>query len=94
MTEPTFRIEVDDVGSFNCLKGENALKAMEKANLKLIPVGCRGGGCGVCKARVIKGRYLTRPMSAIRISPTERATGHVLCCRLMPLSDLTIITKR
>lgn len=94
MTEPIFRIEVDDFGSFDCPKGENALKAMEKANLNLVPVGCRGGGCGICKARVTEGRYLTRPMSASRISPTERVTGHVLCCRLTPLSDLKIVRKR
>lgn len=90
MTEGSFSVAVEGGGSFICTAGENALKAMERAGLTLVPVGCRGGGCGICRVRVLDGRYLTRPMSISRISPTERVTGHALCCRLLPLSDLRI----
>ena len=85
-----FRVEVGGLGAFECAAGENALAAMERARLALVPVGCRGGGCGVCRVRVISGRYLTRPMSTTRVTPAERVTGHALCCRLLPLGDLLI----
>ena len=85
-----FRVEVDGVGSIRCNPDESLLQAMERAGEGVIAVGCRGGGCGVCRVQVMTGRYLTRPMSAARVSPSERVSGYALACRLFPRGDLSV----
>lgn len=55
-----------------------------------ITVGCRGGGCGVCKVRVLEGRYSTGVMSAACVPPEEREDGIALACKLFPESDLQL----
>ncbi|MFD1691906.1 2Fe-2S iron-sulfur cluster-binding protein [Azotobacter chroococcum] len=49
-----------------------------------IPVGCRGGGCGVCKVRVVSGRFDFGAMSCRHVSADERGRGLALACRLFP----------
>lgn len=73
-----------------CTPGENLLRAMERLNLHLIPVGCRGGGCGVCRIRVRRGDYATRRMSRVHVSAADEAAGIALACCLMPQGDLEI----
>jgi ferredoxin len=63
---------------------------MEVLGGRAIPVGCRGGGCGICKIEVLSGRYRTARMSRSRISADEEARGMALACRLYPEDDLTI----
>jgi ferredoxin len=63
---------------------------MEVLGRKGIPVGCRGGGCGVCKVRVLQGVYHTRKMSRACISDEEELRGVVLACKLFPESDLRV----
>ena len=56
-----FRITIENTGEiFHCGPETNVLEAMEGALCKGIPVGCRNGGCGACKARVVEGRYVTK----------------------------------
>ena len=72
----TCRITVTAAGSefeFPCGPGDPVLSAMERQGLELIPVGCRGGGCGACKIRVLSGNYRCGPMSAAQVSPADRA---------------------
>ncbi len=73
-----------------CRPEKSVLVAMEAQRLARIPVGCRGGGCGVCKVRVISGEYRTGKMAACHITEEERQKGYVLACRLYSESDLTI----
>lgn len=75
---------------FKVPKGEPLLMAMEKLNQRAIDVGCRGGGCGLCKVKVLQGEYQTKRMSKAHISEEEAALGFALACRLMPLSDLEL----
>jgi ferredoxin len=75
---------------FICAEGENILKAMERLNRKGIPIGCRGGGCGVCRVRVVAGRYTARKMSREHVTLEEEQIGIGLACRLCPESDLTL----
>ena len=35
--------------------GENLLKAMERQNPRSAVVGCRNGGCGVCRVQLLSG---------------------------------------
>jgi ferredoxin len=55
-----------------------------------IPVGCRQGGCGVCKVQVLEGSYRVRAMSRAHVSREEQEQGRVLACCIWPTSDLRI----
>ncbi len=84
-------ILITDTGErFACTPGENLLKAMERLNRRGIPVGCRGGGCGVCKIRVRRGQYTALKMSRAHVSAEEEASGVGLACRILPTSDLEL----
>jgi len=70
--------------------GESLLCAMERQGKGCIPVGCRGGGCGLCKVRVVAGRFEHGPMSCRHVGADERRHGLALACRLFPLGDAEI----
>lgn len=70
------------------------LRGMEQTGQKGIPVGCREGGCGVCKIKVLEGSYQRHVMSRAHISIEEESEGIVLACRITPTSDLTIQTLK
>lgn len=73
-----------------CARDEKVLLALEKGAQTSVRVGCRQGGCGACRVRVISGRYTTDKMSRAHVSEAERAEGYALSCRLYPQSDLVI----
>lgn len=53
--------------------------------------GCCGGGCGICKARIISGEYeIVSRMSRVHVSLEEESAGTVLLCCVQPRSDLKI----
>lgn len=84
-----YRIEIDGTGrSYICRPGESLLKGMEISDEDPIAVGCRGGGCGVCKIHITEGEFSAKAMSKAHISEAERARGVVLACRVFPTSDL------
>ncbi|WP_293396012.1 2Fe-2S iron-sulfur cluster-binding protein [Nevskia sp.] len=76
--------------SFEVRGDEHLLCGMERLGRRGIPVGCRGGGCGVCKVQVVAGSYHTRKMSRDCVSSTEETQGYALACRLYPDTDLDI----
>ena len=88
---PRHAIHLDDTGeSFLCDESRPVLLAMEALGRTGIPVGCRGGGCGVCKVQVLSGRYVARVMSRAHVSAAEEAAGCVLACRIRPVTDLRL----
>lgn len=83
------RIHIENCNdSFVCADGLDVLRSMESLGRKGIPVGCRGGGCGVCKVRVLSGRFRTEAMSRACVSAEEQEQGYALACKLHPLDDL------
>ncbi len=76
--------------SFACWSDQNVLHAMESLGYRGIPVGCRGGGCGVCRVRVRSGQFTVRKMSRACVSEADEALGIVLACKLVPHSDLDL----
>jgi len=66
------------------------LHAMIRAAQRCIPVGCRGGGCGACRVRVLAGAYATRRMSRRHVSAADEAEQIVLACCLLPSSDIVV----
>ncbi len=75
---------------FLCSAEQQVLLAMEQSGMQSIDVGCRGGGCGMCKVRVLEGQYRTLKMSAAHVSEEEQKQGFALACRLLPDSHLVI----
>ncbi|MGO9391758.1 2Fe-2S iron-sulfur cluster-binding protein [Rhodoblastus sp.] len=77
---------------------ERVLVALERAQgfgqLKdlpfRLPVGCRRGGCGVCRMRVTSGSFHADPMSRAHVSVEEEASGLVLACCIYPRSELSL----
>lgn len=84
-------ITIEDEGqSYRCAETNTVLEGMRSLGKKGIPVGCRSGGCGVCKVKVTCGDYATRVMSREHVSAEEQAAGIVLACRIQPRSDLSL----
>lgn len=48
-------------------------------------MGCRNGGCGVCKVRAVEGQVERRKMSRAVIAAEEEQRGYALACRVYPL---------
>lgn len=91
MTKEYFRIEIMETQEvIECLPGETILLAVRKLGKKGIPLGCSGGGCGVCKIQIHAGRYETGKMSRAHISLEDLGKGIVLACKTKPLSNLRI----
>lgn len=86
-----FNVLIEETGeSFRCAPSESLLAGMERLGKKGIPVGCRGGGCGVCKVEITSGTYLKRVMSRDYVSVEDEAADRVLACRVRPSSDITL----
>ena len=87
-----FIIVIEDSGEeFACPAERNVLKAMEQLGRKGIPVGCRGGGCGVCRVQVVgDGCYRTGKMSREQVPVEDEEQGICLACKLFPEADLRL----
>ncbi|MEH6811185.1 MAG: 2Fe-2S iron-sulfur cluster-binding protein [Motiliproteus sp.] len=73
-----------------CEAGKSLLIGMEQVNADCIDVGCRGGGCGMCKIRILEGDFQTKKMSKSHIGDKDVSEGFALACRTFPSSDMAI----
>jgi ferredoxin len=86
-----YTVSIEETGeTFRCSPAESLLVGMERLGKKGIPVGCRGGGCGVCKVEITSGTYVKRVMSREYVSAEDEAADRVLACRVKPSSDITL----
>jgi len=93
-----FIITLEGHGEASGYPHERVLVALERAqgfgklrNMpRKLPVGCRRGGCGICRVRVTGGQYRSDVMSRAHISVEDEAQGVVLACCIYPLSDLSL----
>jgi ferredoxin len=76
--------------SFRCKPGQSILGAMIAAGRRAITVGCRSGGCGICRIQVIKGACTIGRMNRAVVSNADEAAGILLACKALPTSDITI----
>ncbi len=98
MTGQRFQITLEGHGVASAYEGERALVALERAqgfgkleNLpRRLPVGCRRGGCGVWRVRVLAGVYRSDLMCRSHISAEDEAARVVLACCISPRSDLSL----
>jgi len=87
-----YRISIHNTGSsFLCAEDEFILKAMMASRSGPIRYGCCGGGCGVCRMRILSGEYQkVKRMSRAHVSEIDERNGIVLLCCVQPRSNLTI----
>lgn len=85
------RIWIEDSSeSFSCPEDDTVLRAMVSQGRHAIPIGCRGGGCGVCKVEVLTGEFSAGRMSRTHVSEDDQRRGIVLACKIRPQSDLRL----
>lgn len=74
---------------FLCSSTEDVLTAARRQGVA-IPLGCRGGGCGMCKIRVTEGKF-ERGTSSVGVLPEEeRKENYSLACKTYPQGDMKI----
>ena len=69
---------------------ETLLAALGRAGLRY-RIGCRRGGCGICKLQVRLGevRY-THPIADSVLTDDDRVDGICLSCRAVPLTNIVV----
>jgi ferredoxin len=72
-----------------CRPDETVLAAVLRSGAKLL-FGCRGGGCGTCKMRLVAGAIDHGRCSAAVLPDDEKAKGAFLSCQARPLGDVTV----
>lgn len=88
----SFQVSVVDASpaAFACRADQAVLAAMAGAGQGCLQVGCRSGGCGVCRVQVIEGAYECGTMSVAQVSAADRGQGIALACQLFPRGDLRL----
>ena len=74
--------------TFACGDDEKILLAALRQGLYLRH-GCKNGGCGTCKARLVDGD-VDLPPGLMALSHDEQADGWVLLCSATPCNNCTI----
>jgi len=78
-------------GSFDASADESLLDAARDASLNL-PHSCKGGNCGACKARLLRGEIHYPHGAPLGLSDTEAAEGMILLCQAYARCDLVLET--
>ena len=87
----TYDIYVVDTGDrFSCRKSQPVLQAALCSGAASIRSGCHGGGCGICKVRVLAGEFTSGNMSRAHVEPESIERHDVLACQIYPLSNLVV----
>jgi ferredoxin len=86
---PDVTIQPDGITARSA-EDETVLGALGRAGLRY-RVGCRRGGCGICKVQLLVGeiRY-ERPIAATVLTSDERVAGICLSCRAVPITNIVI----
>jgi len=77
--------------AFGCREDEAVLRAMIHAGKGPLRQGCCGGGCGVCRMKIVSGKWEAfKNMSRAHVSGSDIENGIVLLCCVQPRGDLVI----
>jgi 3-phenylpropionate/trans-cinnamate dioxygenase ferredoxin reductase subunit len=64
--------------------GQTLLDAGLAAGIAM-PFGCRVGGCGTCRCRLLDGRVRELTETAYLLEDIELASGIILACQSVPI---------
>ena len=91
-TEPRVLISIaNSTRSFKAAADQPLLEAANDAALNL-PHSCKGGNCGACKARLLRGEIHYPNGPPLGLSVAEIADGLILLCQARARTDLSIET--
>lgn len=87
-------LTVDPEGVVVALRpGETVLECLYRHGYAY-RIGCRRGGCAVCKVDIVSGEVdYSHTIAAKVLSEEERDAGVCLTCRAVPRSDLVIALR-
>lgn len=85
----TLRFEDGATHFIQCLTGESVADAALRAKIA-IPLDCRDGVCGTCKATCESGQFVLGDYVPDALSDDEANAGHVLTCQMRPSSDCVV----
>ena len=85
-----YTITLSPVGeTLSCRPEQTVLAAILESRAS-VAFGCRGGGCGTCKMRVVAGQVDHGRCSTAVLPEEERTAGWFLSCQACARSDLTV----
>ncbi len=70
-------------------EGETVLDAAFRQGISVMH-GCKEGQCASCKSRLIEGDIELLKYSTFALPESERDTDHILLCRTLAYSDITV----
>ena len=73
----------------DCAPTETVADASYKLGIN-IPLDCRDGACGTCKAFAESGQYDGGSYIEDALTDEEAEEGYVLCCQMRPKSDCVL----
>jgi len=76
---------------FSAASNQTLLDAALDCSLNL-PHSCKGGNCGACRARLLRGEVHYPRGAPLGLSDAEAAEGLILLCQASALTDLSIET--
>jgi ferredoxin len=87
-----YQITLRDTGEFFfCADDEAVLRAMFNSGAGRLKNGCCGGGCGICRVRIVSGAWkVFKPMSSAHVKKEDIEKNIVLLCCVQPRGDLVI----
>jgi ferredoxin len=87
-----YKITVRDTDkTFDCADDQAVFLQMIQNRAGAKNHGCCGGGCGICRMRVVSGKWHPfKAMSAAHVSEEDIKNGIVLVCCVQPRSDMVV----
>lgn len=70
-------------------EGETVLDAAFRQGIAVMH-GCKEGQCSSCKSLLVEGDVELKKYSTFALPDYERESGHILLCRTLAYSDLTV----
>lgn len=91
MNRVRFKVEMINCNlDFYCYEGETILMGLERTGKDGTMIGCRQGGCGICRVQILSGEYIMSVMSCDHVTEDDKQNGIVLACRTIPTSDIKL----
>lgn len=85
-----YKVRFEPVGvEMDVAEGETVLDAAFRQGISVMH-GCKEGQCSSCKSRLIDGEIELLKYSTFALSDAERDSDHILLCKTLAFSDVTI----
>jgi len=86
----TYKVRFEPVGvEMDVNEGETVLDAAFRQGISVMH-GCKEGQCSSCKSLLLEGDIELLKYSTFALSESDRDTDHILLCRTLAYSDITV----